>query len=114
MGKFTKYNIESGMRIKLRSGELFIIIKNSKSFIGVNNSGIVNMDYRDKYTFKYTESNNPELDIIEVYDVPTWNSDYLKLKSFGKLLWKEPEQIKEVTLSELSKLFGCEVKIVKE
>lgn len=99
MKKFTRDTIQSGMRIKLRNGNVYIVIKNESQFIGINGKNRIYMMSVNKDTLK--SDNGKDFDITEIYNYPSRNADYLKPTALGELLWKELSEEQKPTYEEL-------------
>ena len=117
---FTVKDLKPGMLVKLYSGRVGILVP-----CGYGKLFVVGMLTDEKYISKLCE---PEIcasglsgisldySIVAVYGYyEGCTYDFFDIEG-RKLLWeyKEPEQVKEVTLSELKELFGCDIKIVQE
>lgn len=132
---FTKADLKTGMIVTLRNGYEYMVLLSTES-VSVNNTYGSSTDilvgkyrynrlcnYNDDLTYGgHSFKQDPDYiikdDIIKVelpYD-PYAFMDFNYEKDKRTLLWerkKEPP-VKEITMEELEKHFGCKVKIVKE
>lgn len=118
--QFTKADLKTGMRVKLRDGDTYIILQNVQTehygfqniFLASQNGYEVGSSIKNDLTW----DGDPDWDIIEVYDKPS-NSEILDETKFGKLLWQRPEPM-ILTIEEaeaaLTEVEGREVKIKTE
>lgn len=111
-----KSDLKTGMFVVLASGDEGIILGNAVVSFSSKVGGISLKCYQDNLT----HTSSTDRDIIEVHAEASCCAgaslnyyvsypDELK----GKLLWKREEEVKEVTMDDLEKQFGCKVKIVK-
>lgn len=118
--QFTKFDLKTGMRVKLREGKLDII------FIDTNDGGIVTDGKTWTPLRNYSEDlianfGNGDYDIVEVYSQPTVPTELGNVNVKGSLLWKREgksqaqidleklqQQIKE--LSEQAKVLEQSIK----
>lgn len=119
MKEFTKADLKTGMIVVTRAGIEYIVVKGMEHDFDSTRDLIVNTSKRtwDGLEF-YTNdllnnSDMPEMDIMEVYLAPhphcMQSIDYKRDER--KLLWKR-EEVKELTVDEISKLLGYKVRVV--
>ena len=110
----TLSDLRSGMIVELRRGTRYVVLLNSNSgdIILAGSDEIPNLSsgwiccddtYKDDLT---CTSVLEDLDIMKV-----WDSMPHKLGVSYNLLW-EREEVREVTLKEIERKFGCKIKIV--
>lgn len=116
MKQFTKDDLKTGMLVVTRDGRKWIVMKDLYDKNYEETGVLSNLDefnllasYNDDLTFISRSGKHIEkLDIVEVYDVKSiLDFDII----YRKLLWKR-EEVKELTVGEISKLLGYKVKIV--
>lgn len=113
MGKeFTKDDLKTGDIVKRRNGETRIYIKEADMFIG---SGVGDWEYGHAYTSDLSSVTALRYDIVKIIR-PAVISDIsfdAFEKNLGRLVFEREETI-EMTLEEVCKALGKNVKIVKE
>ena len=125
-----KSDLRVGDVVKTREGHYLVIFPNANSQdgLGTFRGGSFGCQcYLSRYYEDLTNRDNSKYDIVAVYKAsePRKDRAYLAIKSImsndidefllGRLDWDwEEEVIKEVTISELEKLYGCKVKIVND
>lgn len=105
MKEFTKAELKNGMVVEQRCGTRKIVIDDR--IIGYDEYGELR-NYRDDLL----HHNQPSLDIVKIYK-PTNTIEQALKRNDLELLWERSE-IREVTMAEVEKEFGCKVKIIKE
>lgn len=118
--QFTKADLETGMRVKLRNGDTHIILQNVQTeHYGFQDIFLAQQDgfgCGSHINNDLTWDGDSDLDIIEVYDKPS-NSEILDETKFGKLIWTRHEPL-YYTIAEaeaaLTEAEGREVKIRRE
>lgn len=115
--KFKFEDIEVGMMVEKRNGELCVVIKNigdndycptnKYPFLFVDNSGFtVHREFKNRNFNQY--------DIVKVYDNTAKLGNGIFDITQRNLLWEEKEDvIKEMTIDEIQKELGYEIKIIK-
>ena len=119
MKEFTKADLKTGMIIVNRKGVEYVVIKGMEHGFDSTKDAFMNIskhtwDGLDFYTNDLLNNNDmPEMDIMEVYLAPhpycIQDIDYERDKR--KLLWKR-EEVKELTVDEISELLGYKIKVV--
>ena len=111
-----KSDLKSGMTVKIRKGERYLVIKNYETKLyGVcdvlvnKNSFLTLNDYNEDLILK--DKNDFQFDIMEVYK-PVYDSHIFDFEEH-ELIW-EREEAKEMTLEEIEKELGYKIEIVKE
>jgi hypothetical protein len=105
---FTKANLESGMIVECRSGERFLVLRdkllNNRRWRAIEN-----------YTSELKENVNYiyRYDIMKVYDTIGVTSLEDVFHDDNLILIWERKEVEEMTLAEVCKLLGKEIKIVK-
>lgn len=107
---------EFGMLVKVRDGELLMVVKEDSSdclMIVSEDGGWSYIDDYDPHTLKH--KSNPNLDILEVYSLSRYVHRALEFNtSTRELLWEADSiKVQELTVEEVSKRLGYDVKIVK-
>lgn len=102
-GAFTKSDLKSHMVVRLRDGRVGVIFGN---YIITAFSVIFKNYYNDDLTM----SGRKDIDIVQVFD----HLDFSSVLDNSVLIWdrQREEEIKEVTMAEVEKKFGCKIKIV--
>ena len=113
--EFTKDDLEVNMIVELRDKTKGVVHKlDNKLYIIYNRE----WDCVKSYNKNLIHNNFKELDILKVYQ-PKFPYQLIS-ENWGdtKLIWErkenDKENIKEITIDELEKQYGCKVKIVKE
>ena len=96
--QFTKADLKTGMRVELRNGQVYIILKDFDTvtyghqdiFLARNSTFMIGSDYSDDLT--RSKINKSQYDIISVFDSLS-DSWLLDINKKGKLLWQRPEPI---------------------
>ena len=107
---FTKDDLEVGMLVETRGGNKYIVMPQNRLF---NISG---KTYRNlngfKGNLKHQDKYKDDFDIVKVYSYTNFSFDF-ECK-YRKLLWERKEEtIKELTMEDLERDYGCKVKVVK-
>lgn len=102
---FTKHDLQNGDVITLRNGNKLIYIQNN-NFVDLETSNRNEITDIDDFTpyhlnYSYCGINNTNYDIVKV-ERPRYNTLY------------EREEIKEMTIAQISEALGYGVKIIKE
>lgn len=95
--KFTKKDIQFGDVITLGNGERYVYAGNA---LCGENHGVC-----DGYSIKAWDENLKST-------LENKNKDIVKIERNGNVIW-EREEVREMTIEEISKVLGYEVKIVK-
>jgi hypothetical protein len=106
-----KEDLKTGMRVELRNGDIYVVCKNTGTDYGdilsSNNTWIELGDFNEDITFKERGSYTSQNDIVKVYKFSGF------LDSKGELLWEREEEAEEMTMEEICKELGREVKVKK-
>ena len=106
---FTKANLKTGDFVKRRDGSIRMALVEANVLIGADGT-----DYLEHYNNDLTRESIRDYDIMTVHR-PVNKSDYtfyLKETQRGTLVY-ERKEIEEMTLAEVCKALGKEIKIVK-
>ena len=117
--EFTKDDLKTGMTVKLRNGEEYLVIRdcvtdwdndNTKDFI-VNKGRSASWNILEHYNDNMKSIKgifNPGRDIMEVYSCAhAYSFTMLDNEDYrGKLLWSRKEEKRELTMDEIGKAFG--------
>jgi len=112
MNNFTKKDLKNGDVVKLRNGQVYIVVLDTGTLVATD--GYINISSIDEYLNIVSYCNN-DFDIIQVRrpldagDCQFNAFDY----DFGELVF-ERKEVEEMTLAEVCKALGKEIKIVKE
>lgn len=108
----TKFSLRSGMLVVLRNEEEYLVMEVNGELILTN--------LREKLSVGfYKEDLTPywlgyDYDIMQIYLVPSESITTMLYTRKRTLIWERDETaIREVTLHEVYKKFGCRVKIVE-
>jgi len=106
---FNKNLLTDGVIVKCRNNDLYIML--GERLIGPTGWLRVS-DYDNDLKIRYSD---PEWDIVTIYrpDKP-YNIESLFDVGYLQLIAERPEEVKEMTLAEVCKELGYNVKIVKE
>lgn len=119
MNQFTKKNLKSGMLVVRRDGGHRLVHRTAQGqlFLATEGNGYLPLsDYTDDLIIINGESRG---DIMSIYGRPNIITHYLLLSSNRTCIWERQTPvipkpvIKEMTVEQISKALGCEVKIVK-
>jgi hypothetical protein len=105
---FTKADFESGMVVECRNGERFLVLRD-KLLDGAHWKNINNYTTEMKKYVKGTHSD----DIMKVYDTIGVTNLHNIFSDENLILIWERQEVEEMTLEEVCKLLGKEIKIVK-
>lgn len=125
-----KSDLRVGDVVKTREGCHLVILPNENSKDGLatfRGGAFACQCYLSEYNEDFSNINRSKYDIIAVYKAsePYKDRAYATIKSImnadiDKFLfdsldwdWVRPEPVKEMTMEELEKHFGCKVKIIK-
>ena len=116
--KFTKSDLKNRMVVEIRKGEKYILVGDrflSKTgFLWLNTHTDKNHGVHQGYNDDLTIDSGDSWDIVKVYkEVNCLNFDENSPFCSLSLLW-ERSSIKEVTMAEVEKKFGCKVKIIND
>lgn len=107
---FTKRDLKAGQLVKCRNTILYKVLPTVNSLVLVNSESVyhsinyINDDLKSPIGNLY--------DIMEVYDFPKYSADLLNSDiKYRELLWQR-EEVKEMTVEEISKELGYKVKII--
>lgn len=119
----TKQDLKTGMRVRTRNGELYLVLKDCKtghyghqdllfaSFCGDYNIGD---DYNNDLICVDSNDTDEDFDIVEVYTAKSGFADIDVLdRTSLKSIWKREEK-KKMTVAEIEEKLGYEVEIVRE
>lgn len=118
--KMKKSDLKTGMLVECRNGEVRLVL--GATLLAAKTGGGISLDYINE---DLTRKNGNKHDIVKVYSEPvqagglcadlTWwvGSNFEKLLDKSNLLWECKEQVEEMTLEEVCKLLGKDIKIVK-
>ena len=104
--EFKKDDIQFGDIITLRNGERYVYAADR---IFAEFEYTQRLDYR---IFSRTFNRNFEIILPDYKD--DRNCDIIKIERQGQIIYEREEEVVEMTLSEICKKLGCNVKIVKE
>ena len=117
-----KSDLETGMRVKTREGNIYLVVKDIKSEI----YGRQDVAFVSEYGFMegsgYNEdlknNNDRDLDIIEVRsifenDSETFLTSSILMLNRGYSIWKREER-KKMTISQIEEALGYPVEIITE
>ena len=111
--EFTKADLRTGDMVLLRSGDVKLYIKEARMFVGSRQMG--DWDYDTGFTNGLKRSSSSTYDIVSVRrpdKVSDISFDAFD-KNLGRLVYERDETV-EMTLEEVCKALGKNVKIVKE
>lgn len=121
MSTFTKKDLQTGMLVKFSKGTIGVVMRggvlSTDRIVECNSdeSSTAPMirDYDDEFVFAGNESSN--FTIVEIRSPVLYPDLSAPEKDFNgsMILWKR-EEPKELTVSEIEKLLGYHVKVVKE
>lgn len=105
MKNFTKSDLKSHMVVRLRDGRVGVVFGN---YIITASSIIFINRYNDDLTMSFSK----DIDIVQAFD----SLDFSSVLDNSVLIWdrQREEEIKEVTMGEVEKKFGCKVKIIND
>lgn len=119
---FDKGMLKTGMLVRTKDNDLRLILGNTA--ISLNDEGGVGLD---DMSMQGKTNRNPYSSYIisEVYSEPKAEGDFLgasmnwwkqadRFLKYSTLLWKYDEPIEEMTMSEVCKALGKNIKIVKD
>lgn len=108
--KFTKDDLKSGDIVTTRDGATYMLVNS----LFINNKGFMRLpDYKDDLVFKDSSGYMRVFDIIKVQRP---QADIYFCKNYwesAEVIWEREETV-EMTLEEVCKALGKNVKIVKE
>ena len=111
--EFTKDDLRTGDIVLLRSGDVKLYIKEGHIFVGLRHMG--DWDYDTAFTNSLKRTSSSTYDIVSVRrpdKVSDISFDAFE-KNLGTLVYERDEAV-EMTLEEVCKALGKNVKIVKE
>lgn len=112
---FTKSDLRTGMRVKLRDGSMYIILKEVETmYYGIQEilfAGNDQFETSDKHNDDLTHQRMSNYDIMAVYKEPAAGK-LLDLTHHGKLIWQRTEP-KKMTHKEIETALGFEFEYVK-
>lgn len=103
----TKKDLRTGMVVETKEGKRYLVLAECEKMVGID----YYMEY-ESHTDDLTYYED-RLTIVKVYK-PTVLSLNSMLEYPGHPIWERKKEPKEHTLSEIEKLLGYPVKIVKE
>lgn len=108
--RFAKADLKSGMLVGYRNGDYVLVTESKDGFLLVGDGFCHHLaDYDDDLM---EINGDDDFDIIEIYDLPTegvYSLYALIDPGYRTLLW---EEVKELTVEEISELLGYKVKVV--
>ena len=109
----TKSELQTGMIVKLRNGNCFLVLLNYKG----NKDILAGMDRCCDITDVWINLDSYQEDlthgIIEKYDImEIYNTRPFAVNMLHQRIWKREDEVKEVTMQEVEEKFGCKVKII--
>lgn len=119
MTEFTKADLKYGYLVVLRNGDKAIYMPAVKEdfFDYMDGVSCLSLDfYRDDLTFKDGNDNfiSSNFDVVKVYGFTSCGyKTTAKNIDERKLIYHRPN-IKEMTMEELERHFGCKIKIIKK
>ena len=102
----------SGNVVETREGKYLVVENSLMSLEGGFN---IVSDYNENLKIRSHENSaNYSYHIVKVYKI-TNPTAFKNIEKYGqlKLIWQSEPEIKEVTMEELEKHYGCKVKVVK-
>lgn len=115
----TKQDLKAGMVVECRCGRVYQVFRGIERSILVDKDVIINVNEDtwigfDDIDDDLTTSFDHDFDIMKVYKSPTVSrtTKPLNYKNWDCVF--ERKEVKELTVSEIEKLLGYSVKIVKE
>lgn len=116
MEKFTINDIREFDIVTFRSGTKSLVVNDNRNELRVNSTNGYNIllsDYHED-TLKWYRSANDEDDIMEVRRTICYiHKDRNRWDDYP-VIWKREEEVKEMTVAEISKALGYTVKVVGE
>ncbi len=101
----------SGNVVETRKGEKYLVVENT--LMSLDNGFNRVSDYNDDLIVEgYDSVSNNNHSIAKVYK-RTRDVGFENIKDYLELIWQREPEIKEVTMEELEKHYGCKVKVVK-
>lgn len=110
--EMTKDDLKVGYLVELRKGKLCIVIPVKHNLALYSNDQAVECYLSDLNNECNDKDGDYEFDVIKIFGLST-TCDLFDI-SGRDLLWQREEPVKEVTIADIEKQFGCKVKIVKE
>jgi len=108
-----KSNIKSGMSVKLRNGEMGLVMDIDGIKIIQFENNWKTLDYGYNQDLKINTTDASALDIIEVYSIPNYKCVIRKnLCKPENLIWKREEVI-ELTMQEIADKFDIPINLLK-
>lgn len=108
---FTKSGLKEGMRVVSNKGDTYAVVSDSNNCLGL---------VRDKGYLPFTDLSeemvwkNRDRWVVSVYKAPSLcRVDMGFFTCTGDLLWEKPEEAEEMTLEQVCKELGKDIKIVK-
>ncbi len=106
-----KSDLKTGMIVTTREGkERIVFLRTSHGDVFVNSTEPV-WSSLNNYDDDLISSCSQGLDIMKIETTNVF--DFGSFNATREVLWKRPEPIKEMTMEDLEKHFGCKVKIIK-
>ena len=129
----TEIKLELGDLVKLRNGNVYIVMPDDCSSTGLSlyraNDNYYCHEHTTKYYSNLKHHHSSQSDIMAVFKSSKSKNNFSKLEStnayirafyrgelnFTHIKWDwEREEVKEMTVADIEKLVGTKVKIVKE
>jgi hypothetical protein len=88
MKEFTRSQIKTGMRVKLRNGIFYIAMTNTgdmDTLVREGRDGLLSLEYGDSMLCAAQYKGN--YDIMEIYEAPSFFKGYFVPEDVGPLLW---------------------------
>ena len=110
--QFTKDDLKPGMLVEYRDGDLRLVMPSKEGLFIITNDSYNDLKYYDDDLLE--SEGESDLDIVKVYDVANNQSPNLDslLSTYNRELLWEREEVKELTVEEISKLLGYKVRVV--
>lgn len=107
----TKSDLRTGMVVQLRTGNRYIVYKNTTGNDLICNSTFYNTRELTEYNESMCSCVNNSFDIVKVWN-PRESNDYGDAYANLDILW-ERHETKKLTVKQVSELLGYSVEIIK-
>jgi hypothetical protein len=127
--EFGKKDLKNGYILEDENGNIWLVLERKSGLFATeirkfdgstpNELGSSIINFEDALTEDLKSENNafnPTCDIVKVYDLPDYTSNYLDVKN-RELLWKREEEeveVEELTVDEISEKLGYKIKVIGE
>lgn len=101
-----KSDLKTGMVVEYRNGDRDMVLKDAGIFTD-GEDGLLMSEFSDDLIHEVDRDHT----IVKVYDAPADFLDYINLNASRTLIWQR-EEVKEMTVDEISKALGYTVKVV--